>query len=603
MSASSHTPGSPGSSGSLGATLASTGEADADAGSLELGEILVRETRLTPEQLERARVRQVESNERLADVLVEEGFLNADEVLHALGHQQGLAVVSNIDATEIDEDLLAEVPIAFAKNHRLLPLAWASEGVLRVAVSDPLDIAPLDDLHLLLGGAEIELVLAREPVILNAINLAYDRGVTSTDQLAEAAHDDLDALAAGITNEPQDLLESTDDAPIIRLVNSLLQHAVKERASDIHIEPFEHEIRVRFRIDDVLYEPMKPLPRTLQAAIASRIKIMGNLDIAEKRMPQDGRIRLKIAGRDYDVRLSTVPVAHGERLVLRLLPDTQELLDLEKIGFNETQLTALDRIMRRPNGIFLVTGPTGSGKTTTLHAALAKINGPDKNIITIEDPVEITQEGVGQIEVNPKIQLSFATGLRAVLRQDPNVVLVGEIRDRETAEIAIQASLTGHLVLSTLHTNDAASALTRLVDMGVEPFLVGSSLVAVLAQRLVRVLCLECREAYTTTDEELREIGVRPPGRTVTLYRAGACPTCNHTGYRGRKGIFELMTIDDEIRALLSRNVDSKTIKAAATSKGMGTLRADGARKVLAGVTSVAEVIRATEEEGSATQV
>ena len=572
--------------------------------SLELGHILVRQTRLSPEQLQQARLRQIESHERLADIVVEEGFLNADEVLQALGHQQGLAIISNIDPEEIDETLLPTIPITFAKQHGLLPLNWVAEGVLRVAVADPLDVAPIDDLHLLFDGAEIEIVLARESVILSAINLAYDRGgIASTDQLAEEAHDDLDALATEASNEPQDLLESTEDAPIIRLVNSLLQHAVKERASDIHIEPFEKEIRVRFRIDDVLYEPMKPLPRTLQAAIASRIKIMGNLDIAEKRLPQDGRIRLKIAGRDYDVRLSTVPVGFGERLVLRLLPDTQELLDLAKIGFNPAQLEALDRIMRRPNGIFLVTGPTGSGKTTTLHAALAKINGPDKNIITIEDPVEITQKGVGQIEVNPKINLSFATGLRAILRQDPNVVLVGEIRDKETAEIAIQASLTGHLVLSTLHTNDAASALTRLVDMGVEPFLVGSSLVAVLAQRLVRLLCLECREAYTTTDEELREIGVKPPGRPVTLYRAGDCAACSHTGYHGRMGIFELMTIDDEIRALLSQNVDSKTIKATAMRKGMGTLRADGARKVLSGATSVAEVIRATEEEGSSGQI
>lgn len=571
--------------------------------SLELGEILVRLTRLTPEQLEQARARQTESHERLADVLIEEGFLNADEVLQALGHQQGLEVVPTIDPEEVDETLLARVPITFCKQHRLLPLAWADEGVLRVAVADPLEVSPLDDLHLLFEGAEIDVVLAREPVILNAINLAYDRGPTSTDQLAEEAEDDLDALATELSSEPKDLLESTDDAPIIRLVNSMLQHAVKERASDIHIEPFEHEIRVRFRIDDVLYEPMKPLPRALQAAIASRIKIMGKLDIAEKRLPQDGRIRLKIAGRDYDVRLSTVPVAHGERLVLRLLPDTQELLDLSKIGFNEIQLQALDRIIRRPNGIFLVTGPTGSGKTTTLHAALHSINGPEKNIITIEDPVEITQEGVGQIEVNPKIKLTFATGLRAVLRQDPNVVLVGEIRDKETAEIAIQASLTGHFVLSTLHTNDAASALTRLVDMGVEPFLVGSSLVAVLAQRLVRVLCTQCREAYTTTDEELREIGVKPPGRPVTLYRGVGCATCSHTGYRGRIGIFELMMVDDEIRNLVSTNVDAKTIKAAAMRKGMGTLRADGARKVLAGTTSVAEVIRATEEEGAAAQV
>ncbi len=571
--------------------------------SLELGRVLVRETRLSPEQLEQARLRQIESHERLADVLVDEGFLDADEVLLALGHQQGLTIISTIDPEEVDESLLQTIPITFAKQHRLLPLGWVAEGVLRVAVADPLDVAPIDDLHLLFDGAEIELVLARESVILSAINLAYDRSVTSTDQLAEAAHDDLDALATQISHEPQDLLDSTDDAPIIRLVNSLLQHAVKERASDIHIEPFEKEIRIRFRIDDVLYEPMKPLPRSLQAAIASRIKIMGNLDIAEKRLPQDGRIRLKIAGRDYDVRLSTVPVAFGERLVLRLLPDTQELLDLEKIGFNAIQLEALDRVMRRPNGIFLVTGPTGSGKTTTLHAALAKINGPDKNIITIEDPVEIIQKGVSQIEVNPKIKLTFAAGLRAILRQDPNVVLVGEIRDRETAEIAIQASLTGHLVLSTLHTNDAASALTRLVDMGVEPFLVGSSLVAVLAQRLVRILCLECREAYTTTDEELREIGVKPPGRHVTLYRAGDCEACSHTGYYGRIGIFELMTIDDEIRALISQNVDSKTIKSTATRKGMGTLRADGARKVLAGTTSVAEVIRATEEEGSIAQI
>jgi general secretion pathway protein E len=584
----------------MSASAASDGRGDE---SLELGQLLVRETRLSPEQLEQARLRQVESHERLTDVLVEEGFLNAEEVLHAIGHQQGLAVVSNIDAAEVDEALLAQVPITFAKQHRVLPLGWGTDGKLRVAVADPLDVAPIDDLHLLFDGAEIELVLARDAVIMTAINLAYDRGVTSTDQLAEEAHDDLDALATQISYEPQDLLDSTDDAPIIRLVNSLLQHAVKERASDIHVEPFENEIRVRFRIDDVLYEPMKPLPRSLQAAIASRIKIMGNLDIAEKRLPQDGRIRLKIAGRDYDVRLSTVPIAHGERLVLRLLPDTQELLDLEKIGFNKTQLAALDRIMRRPNGIFLVTGPTGSGKTTTLHAALAKINGPDKNIITIEDPVEITQEGVGQIEVNPKIQLSFATGLRAILRQDPNVVLVGEIRDKETADIAIQASLTGHLVLSTLHTNDAASALTRLVDMGVEPFLVGSSLVAVLAQRLVRILCLECREAYEATDEELREIGVKPPGRPVTIYRAKDCSACAHTGYHGRMGIFELMSIDDEIRALVSQNVDSKTIKAAATRKGMGTLRADGARKVLSGMTSVAEVVRATEEEDSSSQV
>ena len=330
---------------------------------------------------------------------------------------------------------------------------------------------------------------------------------------------------------------------------------------------------------------------------------MGGLDIAEKRLPQDGRIRLKIAGRDYDVRLSTLPVAYGERLVMRLLPDSQELLNLEKIGFNKSQTEVLERIIKRPNGIFLVTGPTGSGKTTTLHACLAEINNTDKNIITIEEPVEIMQEGIGQIEVNPKINLTFAMGLRAILRQDPNVVLVGEIRDVETAEIAIQASLTGHLVLSTLHTNDAASAITRLVDMGIEPFLVGSSLVAVLAQRLVRTLCLICREQYEATAAELREMSVRDPGRPVTLYRGRGCDECAQTGYRGRMGIFELMIVDDDIRAMMSKNVDAKTIKKQAVSKGMGTLRADGARKVLTGVTSLAELMRATEDEGSVDQI
>lgn len=571
---------------------------------LELGDILVRTTRLEPDQLAAARLRQRESNERLGDVLVEEGLLSPDEVLSGVAEQLRLEVRQSISPDEVDESLVQRVPISFAKLHRILTLSFDEERqILHIVAADPLETAPIDDLRILFGGADVELSVASERTIVSAINQSYDRGSASTDLLAEAAEDDLDALADEALHEPQDLLEATDDAPIIRLVNSLLQHAVKERASDIHIEPFEKEIRVRFRIDDVLYEPMRPLPRRLQASVASRIKIMGNLDIAEKRLPQDGRIRLKIAGRDYDVRLSTVPVAFGERLVLRLLPDTQALLDLEKIGFGETQRRALDRIIHRPNGIFLVTGPTGSGKTTTLHACLHEINDNQKNIITIEEPVEITQEGIGQIEVNPKIDLTFATGLRAILRQDPNVVLVGEIRDKETADIAIQASLTGHLVLSTLHTNDAASALTRLVDMGVEPFLVGSSLVAVLAQRLVRVLCLECREGYTASDEELREMGVRPPGRPVTLYRAQSCPACAHTGYRGRLGIFELMIVDDEIRTLLSSNADSKSIKRQAVSKGMGTMRGDGARKVLRGVTSIAELLRATEEEGSIEQI
>ncbi len=573
-------------------------------GEFDLGEVLLETSRLEPEQLAEARLQQESSHVRLGEVLVESGMLSTEEVLTGIGSQLGLEFRKAITVNDVDEELLQRVPISFAKQHGVLPLSCdADGGILRVVTSDPFQIEPIDDLRILFGAEDVEVLLSGERSILAAINEVYDRGAAETGQLAEEATDDLDALADKASHEPQDLLEATDDAPIIRLVNSLLQHAVKERASDIHIEPFEKDIRVRFRIDDVLYEPMKSLPRTLQASIASRIKIMGNLDIAEKRLPQDGRIRLKIAGRDYDVRLSTVPVAFGERLVLRLLPDSQALLDLEKIGFNSEQSRVLERIIRRPNGIFLVTGPTGSGKTTTLHACLSEINDIDKNIITIEEPVEITQKGIGQIEVNPKINLSFATGLRAVLRQDPNVVLVGEIRDKETADIAIQASLTGHLVLSTLHTNDAASAITRLVDMGVEPFLVGSSLVGVLAQRLVRVLCVHCREPYQPGDEELVEAGIEPQQAPVTLYRARGCTECAQTGYRGRVGIFELMLVEDSIRAMVSKNVDAKTIKKQAVARGMGTLRLDGTRKVLKGITSVAELMRATEEEGTIDQI
>jgi general secretion pathway protein E len=570
---------------------------------LELGAILLGTTHLTEEQLDGARAAQTESGGRLTDHLISSGHVSADQVLEALSQQLGLPVLPSIATGDIDEDLIERVPIAFAKTHGILPIQRTPEGAIRIAVTNPLETAPLDDLRLLFEDAEIQLELANQRTILGAINEVYDRGASATDALAEDAAEDLDTLASEISQEPQDLLEASDDSPIIKLVNSLLQHAVKERASDVHLEPFETELRVRFRIDDVLYEPIKPLPRSLQASIVSRIKIMGGLNIAERRLPQDGRIRLKIAGRDYDVRLSTLPVTHGERVVLRLLPRTTEMTDLERIGFGEQQMAAIQKLIARPNGIILVTGPTGSGKTTTLYAALSSINSTDKNIVTLDDPVEIQLKGVGQIEINPKIGLTFASGLRSILRQDPNVILIGEIRDLETAEIAIQASLTGHLVFSTLHTNDAPSAITRLVDMGVEPFLVGSSLVAVLAQRLVRVLCKKCREEYVATPEELKEIGVRPPERPVKAFRAKGCADCNFTGYRGRVGIFELMLVDDDLRALVSQNIDSKTIKQAAVRKGMRTLRGDGALKVLQGITSSAEVLRATEEEGSVAQI
>jgi general secretion pathway protein E len=437
---------------------------------LGLRECLLRRTRLTLPQLEEALRRKAETGRRLTDAVVELGFLNEEEVLEALAEQLGLRVHPSFGADDVDTGLIEKVPIQFAKSSGVLPLRRTATGAVRVAIADPLDTALLDDLRLLFDGAEVETELASRRAILAVINQVYDRGTSSIDSIVEDATDDFASLASEISAEPQDLLDSDDDAPIIRLVDSLLQQAVKERASDVHIEPFERDIRVRFRVDDILYEPVSPLPKALLPSVVSRIKILGGLNIAEKRLPQDGRIRLKIAGRDYDVRLSTVPVAHGERVVMRLLPRTTEMLDLARLGFNETQLEVWGRLIRRPNGIVLVTGPTGSGKTTTLYAALSRINDTQRNIITIDDPVEIQLPGIGQIEVNPKIGLTFAGALRSVLRQDPNVVLVGEIRDLETAEIAIQASLTGHLVFSTLHTNDAPSSITRLVDMGVEAF-------------------------------------------------------------------------------------------------------------------------------------
>jgi general secretion pathway protein E len=569
---------------------------------LGLREVLLRTTRLTLQQLEEAVRRQEASGGRLVDHIVELGFLDEEEVLHALGAQLGLPVRRDVAADEVDAELLERLPIAFAKTHAVLPLKRSAEGVVRVATPSALDTTVFDDLRLLFDGDEIQTELVPRRSILSLINQVYDRAVGSISGIVEEASTDFAALASEISAEPQDLLEAQDDAPIIRLVDSLFQQSVKERASDIHIEPFEKEIRVRFRSDNVLYEPVAALPKALLPSIVSRVKILAGLDIAEKRVPQDGRIRLKIAGRDYDVRVSSVPVAYGERLVLRLLPRTTEMLDLERLGFSQRQLQVWEKLIARPNGIVLVTGPTGSGKTTTLYGALSKLNRTDQNIITIDDPVEIQLPGVGQIEVNNKVGLTFARALRSVLRQDPNVVLVGEIRDLETAEIAIQASLTGHLVFSTLHTNDAPAAITRLVDMGVEPYLVASSLVAVLAQRLVRVLCPECREAFTPTAAELAELGVRS-AEPVKAYRPKGCHRCHHTGYYGRVGIFELMVLDDELRALIVQNTDSKSIKRLAVTRGMHSLRQDGARKVMLGTTSIEEVVRATEEEGVVAQI
>jgi general secretion pathway protein E len=564
-------------------------------GSRALDEVLIEGGLVDTADLERARGYRVERGGTLADALLALGLVPEEALVQALAESARMPVAAEILPTEIAEALVRSVPIQFAKRNRVLPLADEGDRV-SVAVADPDALDALHDLRVLLGRP-VSPRLAPPGRILQAINRVYERGSERAEDLMEDLADvGLDALAHEL-EEPQDLLDASDEAPVIRLVNGILFQAVKDRASDVHVEPFERELQVRYRIDGVLYPVLTP-PKALQAPITSRVKVMAGLDIAEKRLPQDGRIRIKIAGKDIDIRVSVLPTAFGERVVMRLLDKSAVLLDLEELGMEGSRFENFQGLIVKPHGILLVTGPTGSGKTTTLYAALSRINSRDINIITVEDPIEYQLLGIGQIHVNPKIDLTFAAGLRSILRQDPDVIMVGEIRDAETAEIAIQASLTGHLVFSTLHTNDAAGAITRLVDMGIEPFLVSSSVMAILAQRLVRVLCPACREPYRPPPEGLADLGLKadelPDGR---LYRPKGCPQCKHTGYRGRSGIYELLTVDEGVRELIMRGADSNTIKDEARRKGMLTLRDDGVRRVIRGFTSAEEVLRVTQEE------
>ncbi len=563
-----------------------------------LGEILVESFGLEKDKLDEALAAQKEKGGRLGEVLVGMKVSTEEDIARALGAQLDLEYLPVISIDDVEAELATSVPINFAKSSRFVPLK--REGALvSVAIADPLDTALLDHARMLLG-AELSLRIASASTIIDAINSVYDRSLNEAEQVVgEMEAQDLDA-AEQVLEEQQDLLDTGDEAPIIRLVNSLLFRAAKERASDIHIEPMERELAVRFRIDGVLHNIIKP-PKRYQNSIISRVKIMAQLNIAEKRLPQDGRIKIKLAGRDIDIRVSTVPTVHGESIVMRLLDKSATLLDLAEIGMNPTILKDLDELIRRSHGIVLVTGPTGSGKTTTLYGALTRINTPEVKILTVEDPVEYQLKGINQMPISPKIGLTFASGLRSFLRQDPDIIMVGEIRDKETAQIAIEASLTGHLVFSTVHTNDSSGAVTRLVEMGVEPFLVASSLMAVLAQRLVRRVCMDCRELYLPTDEEISKLGMsrarfQALGGTG-VYRAKGCPSCSRSGYRGRTGVYELLVIDDDVRQLVLKNVDSGTIKKKAMEKGMLSLLDDGALKVAQGQTTIAEVLSVTQED------
>ncbi|RMG04020.1 MAG: type II secretion system protein GspE [Nitrospirae bacterium] len=478
----------------------------------------------------------------------------------------------------------------FLRENRVIPVE-IKDGTIEVVMDDPSRSDVIEALEYA-TGAKILAYQGNQDEITEYIEKFYGKE-TTINKIIE----DIDQLSyEEVTEEEEDighLKDLASEAPIIKLVNLIITRAVENRASDIHLEPYEDELKVRYRIDGVLHE-VESTPRRLQPAIISRIKIMAKLNIAERRLPQDGKIKLKVSGKDIDMRISTIPVLHGESVVIRLLDRESIVIDLERLGFPEDTLSSFNRLIGLPNGIILVTGPTGSGKTTTLYGALDKINSPEKKIITVEDPIEYQLKGVNQIQVKPQIGLNFANTLRHIVRQDPDIIMIGEIRDLETAEIAIQASLTGHLVFSTLHTNDAPSAITRLIDMGVEGYLLASTLRGILAQRLVRQICPECKEVDHDTLPEERMLLNIP--QDITLYRGSGCEHCAGTGFYGRTGIFELLTIDEDLRKLISKDTDSATIRKAARSSGMRTLSEDGAKKVMQGVTTISEVIRVTQE-------
>lgn len=529
----------------------------------------------------------------LFDFLVKKKAIAEVNLLKIIGEHFGIPYWPDLPTESIDIDFTQAVSIQYLKKFKMIPIETSDFSA--IAINDPVNFQPVDDLRRLLKKPDMPVVLALQETIIGVINIAYDMSRSSAkDFFEEMNEESADELISEI-NDTADLLDETSDAPIVKLVNLLVAGAIKDRASDIHVETYSNNLKIRYRIDGILYDILN-LPRRIQSPLISRIKIMAKLNIAEKRLPQDGRIEIKIADRLIDIRVSVIPTAFGERVVLRLLDKTGKMLMLSDLGMHDERIKLINKLIKSPYGIILVTGPTGSGKTTTLYAALSTINQPEINIITIEDPIEYQMEGIGQIQVNPKIDLTFAAGLRSIVRQDPDVILIGEIRDRETAEIAIQSSLTGHLVFSTLHTNDAASAITRLIDMGIEPFLVTSSVIAIIAQRLVRLLCPHCKEEYIPDEESLFNLGL---DKSIldkhSFYRKKGCNLCMNTGFRGRTAIFEIMIVNDDIKRMILKTSDSNQINDLAVQQGMVTLQQDGINKVIKeGVTTIEEVLRVT---------
>ena len=563
---------------------------------VKLGELLVRKNVITSEQLEKALEEQKSSGERLGAVLTKLGLVKENELLTFMSNQYGIPSIS-LSEFDIDPGVLKLIPSEVVHKYRVVPLNLKGSTLI-IAMADPSNIFAIDDIKFL-TGYRIEALAASESDIKTAMEKHYDSSPDMAEFMGKMDGETVEFLEEGEELDIGALSRASEDAPVVKLVNYVLTDAIKKKASDIHIEPYEKSFRIRYRMDGVLYEMMKP-PMKMKNALISRVKIMSKLDIAERRLPQDGRIKLKLGrGEEMDYRVSVLPTLFGEKVVLRLLDKSTLQLDMTKLGFEEKPLKDFQDAIHKPYGMVLVTGPTGSGKTTTLYSAISELNKTTENISTAEDPVEFNLPGVNQVQIHEEIGLSFANALRSFLRQDPDIILVGEIRDFETAEIAIKAALTGHLVLSTLHTNDAPSTVNRLLNMGVEPFMVASSVNLILAQRLVRKICAACKEPVEISDQALLDLGLDPEEcRDASFFHGKGCPKCSNTGFKGRLALYEVMPAVDSLKELVLQGASSLDIKKEAIHQGMKTLRMSGITKFKEGITSIEEVLRATIGDG-----
>jgi general secretion pathway protein E len=552
-----------------------------------LGQILVEDGIISEKELSESLKVQSKSHLPLGQIIQKKGIAGETDILRALSKLHNIEFFEKIEF-ENHEEVYNHIPFKLIQKSKMVPFQ-VNGTVVKVAVTDPTDLHPMDDVRMFLRGFTVDFVLAPEPEIIRIIHGHFDKTAANTKEMMdEMAEGELGFEELGTDDE----LDLSNEAPIIKMVNVILSQAVTARASDIHIEPFEKSLVVRYRVDGILHKVLSP-PKAYQAGIISRIKIMSNLNIAENRLPQDGRIKLKLTGKDIDIRVSTIPCQYGERVVMRLLNKTDQKYSISTMGISGQMLETFKKLIYQPHGIILVTGPTGSGKSTTLYSALSELNSPERNIITCEDPVEYQFDGISQMQMQEKIGLTFATGLRAILRQDPDVVMVGEIRDEETARIAIQASLTGHLVFSTLHTNDASSAVTRLVDMSIEPYLITSTVLGFIAQRLVRVICPGCKKPYKPTEKELESLEIEP-SRLIdgVLHRGEGCSSCMGTGYKGRMGIYELLVLNHQIKQEILKGSDANSIQEIALKTGLKTMRDYGKQKVIEGYTTPDEILR-----------